>query len=538
MASENMKEGIDNSLKRVVKTSVFVFVGIVLSKILTYIYRVIIARKFGPEVFGLFSLSIIISTWFSTVASFGLDWGLTRYIPFYRGRGKKDKIRFIFKYMILVYLISGTIFGILLFLFSETISLRIFHNSQLIPFLRIFSIIIPISILTQPFVGTLKAYEKAGWHSFIFNISQNVVKIVMLIFLITLGVKSNSVAWSYLMGTLSMVLLAYIVLKKNVKELFDKNTLKNNEKKKLSKKLWNFSLPLMFFSIIGSLFYWIDSLMLGYYKGATYVGHYSVAISLAFLLLIASELLTPLFSPLIMKAYARKNTTFIKNLSKQLSKWIFLINLPLFLFIFIFPGTFINILFGGAFFEAENALRILSIGVLFSSVIIISNQLMYASGKSKLILSNIVISTITNIVLNIILIPIPKILFIENPYGLEGAAIATTISVILLNMLFLIQAKKHFLFIPLKRKMITIALISMIPTLVLLYLRSIISMTLVSLILILSLFILMYCALILLSGSLDKNDLMIIRAVWKKAFRVRDTKMIEDKKASEIPYPN
>lgn len=533
MTEINIQDDLDDSLRKVVKTSMFVFVGIVLSKILTYIYRVIIARKFGPEVFGLFSLALVILGWFNTIASFGLDGGLSRYIPFYRGRGEKDKIRFIFKYLIIVYLISGTIFGILLFLFSETISLKIFHNSQLIPFLRIFSIIIPISILTQPFIGTLKAYEKIGWHSFIFNISQNVVKIVILVFLIILGIKSNSVAWSYLMGTLSMVLLAYIVLKKNVKELFDKINLKSAEKKKLSKKLWGFSLPLMFFSIIGSLFYWVDTLMLGYYKGATYVGHYSVAMSLAFLLLMTSELLTPLFFPMVMKAYSQRKMAIIKNLSKQLTKWIFLINLPLFLSIFLFPGAFINILFGSAFSKANNALRILSIGTLFSSVIVISNQLMYASGKSKLILSNIVISTITNIVLNIILIPIPKILFIENPYGLEGAAIATTISVILLNMLFLIQSKKHFLFIPLKRKMITIALISIIPTLVLIYLRSVISMTLVSLILILSLFILIYCALIIVSGSLDKNDWMIIRAVWKKAFRVRDNTKIYQESATQ-----
>ena len=57
-------KGLDKSLKLLVKTSVIVFIGIALSKILTYGYRVIIARHYGPEVYGLFSLSLMIVGWF------------------------------------------------------------------------------------------------------------------------------------------------------------------------------------------------------------------------------------------------------------------------------------------------------------------------------------------------------------------------------------------------------------------------------------------------------------------------------------------
>lgn len=520
MIHNNMKEELDNSLKRVVKTSSFVFVGIFISKILTYAYKAIIARNFGAEVFGLFSLSLMISGWMLAIASFGLDAGLSRYIPFYRGKQQKEKIKYLFQHITSILIISGIIFGILLFILSETISIRIFNNPQLTSFLRIFSIIIPFSLLSGPLMGALKAYEKIGWHSFIFNIFQNGVKLIVLIFLIVLGINNESVAWSYLLGVLSMVVLAYIILKKKIKELFGKVNLKDIEKNDISKKVWNFSWPLLFYSIIGVMFYWTDTFLLGYFKSANEVGYYGSAITIVMLLIIAPELLTQLFFPLIIKAYSQKKHVLIKNLSKQISKWIFLVNLPLFLIMFLFPGAFINILFGAAFLKAETALKILAIGFLFSSVTIISTQLMYASGKSKIILMNIIISAVINIILNLILIPIPKILFIENQSGLEGAAIATTISIILLNILFIIQTKRNFSFIPLKKKMITIALISIIPTMALFFARKIIPINILSLILISVLFFLLYLLLILISKSLDKNDWMIINSVWKKMLRI------------------
>jgi len=519
------KEELHDSLKKIVKTSVLVFIGVILSKILTYVYRGIIARKFGAEAFGLFSLALVALGWFSSIASFGLDSGLSRYIPLYRGKDQKEKIKYIFKHVLSIYLISGLAFGILLFIFSETISLNIFHEPQLIPFLRIFAVVLPISLFVSPLLGTLKAYEKIGWHSFIFNIFQNLTKVVLLVLLIIIGFKSNSIAWSYLFGTIGMVLLAYIILKKYVPEIFGKVNLPDKEKKDLSKKLWNFSLPLLFFSIIGSIFYWVDTFMLGYYKGAEAVGFYSAAVTILVLLLMAYELLSPLFFPLVMKAYARRKTIIIKDLSKQLSKWVFMINLPIAILIFIFPGAFINILYGSEFLAASSALRIMVIGTFFSSVLAVSTQLMYVSGRSKLILLNMIIATIVNFILNVLLIPLPKILFIENAGGLEGAAISTTLSLILLNLLFALQAKKHFSFIPLKRKMITIMLISILPTIILVYLRNLVSMTVLPMIFICGFYFLLYFGLLFLSKSFDENDWMILRAIWGKTRQIhRDTK--------------
>jgi O-antigen/teichoic acid export membrane protein len=63
-------------LSMLVKTSFFIFFAVFISKLTTYIYKIIIARNFGPEVYGLFSLGLIIVSFVATFASLGLNDGL------------------------------------------------------------------------------------------------------------------------------------------------------------------------------------------------------------------------------------------------------------------------------------------------------------------------------------------------------------------------------------------------------------------------------------------------------------------------------
>ena len=92
-----IQKKLDNSLKLVVKTSLIGLFGILIAKVFAFIYRTLIARSFGPEVYGLFSLSLIIIAWFVSFSSLGLSEGLLRYISIFRGKKEMSKIRYILR---------------------------------------------------------------------------------------------------------------------------------------------------------------------------------------------------------------------------------------------------------------------------------------------------------------------------------------------------------------------------------------------------------------------------------------------------------
>lgn len=509
---------LDKSLKLLVKTSFIVFIGLFLSKILAYVYRIIIARYYGPEVYGLFSLALTIVGFFGAIAAFGLVDGITRFVPILRAKNKKDDIKYLLKYALKFSLITGLIASIMLFLSSEFIAVSIFHNPDLTVLIRFFSAMILLSLFNNIFLGMLRGFEEISSYSFIYNIFQNIARVGILIVLVLMGFSSGGspVVLSFVLGTLLTMIVSFSFAKFKLKQIFGSYN-RSKDYSSLRSEIFHYSWPIMFSSVISLLFYWIDSFSLGFYKSATEVGFYNAAVPIAMLLGFVPELFMQLFFPMINREYASKNHKLIEQLSKQVTKWIFMAILPIFILIFFFPGAALNILFGSQYIVAQDALRILLAGAFISAIFAVCSNLISMIGKSKLIMFNLIIASMLNLILNTFLVPAHSLLGLDNSSGMIGAALATFISIVLFNTLFLFQMKKYLKFMPLRRSMIPILLISLIPTIILFYLRKSFEMNLLAIILIAALFFGLYGLLLIVFKLLDVNDWMIIRAILRKA---------------------
>ncbi len=507
---ENERKNIDNSLKFIAKSSSFILIGVIFSKIASYIYRVSIARYFGPEVYGLLSLSLMITGWLIAFAMVGVSSGVFRFIPIYRGKKEIDKVKYMFRLSSAFFLFTGLIAMVILFLLAEFISLNIFHNPNLIIFLKLFSISIPLSIFMNHFTSITLAYGKVSWYSFSFHILGNLIKIISLFLFILIGLGVNSVIFSHILGIFVILVTLYFVSKYLIKELFQEYSLDKNIKLKIRKELFSYSWPFLFSTIVIYIFYWTDSFMIGYFLDVESVGFYNVAIPIALLLTITTELFMSVLFPLATKEYARKNFKIARELMEQVGKWIFLINIPILILIFVFSKEIISILFGSEYLIAESALRILSFGVFFSSILNVSQEALKMMGKSKLILLDIIVATLFNMCLNFILIP---------KYGISGAAISTAISLIFLNFVMFFQAKYYFLVSPLRKKTGRILIVSLISTIILLVIVSYGNVNIFSFIFLSFFYILFYFLLILITGCLDKNDFTILKSFKKKLFK-------------------
>jgi len=165
-----MKNKLDESLKLIAKTSFVVLIGIIISKLSLYIYRVIIARYYGPEVYGLFSLALMILNLFVAISALGLSEGILRYVPLYRSKSDFSKIKKLFKITNYISLFSSIFFAVILFFSAKFISVNIFHNQDLTIFIKIAGLILPFYVLSGLYLSLIRAFEMINLYSFLINI--------------------------------------------------------------------------------------------------------------------------------------------------------------------------------------------------------------------------------------------------------------------------------------------------------------------------------------------------------------------------------
>ncbi len=499
---------INKSLKLIAISSLIVLLGVFFSKIFTYLYRILIARSFGPEDYGLFSLATMILILLVAVSSLGLPEGLVRYVAFYRGKKNLQMVKTMIKESFYLITLTSLFTAGLLIILTPWISMEIFHTPDLMPYLYISAAIIPLLSLANLYLSVLRAFEKIASFSFIHNFLQNFIKIAALFIFIMWGIKEYSIMASYFISILVMFFVAFLTVKISI---FRKIKIGFKPKLKSSKKslykILSYSWPLSLLSVASFILYWVDSFTIGYFRNPVEVGLYNVAVPLAALVMIVPDLIIQLFFPLVTKEYSKNNYSLIKELSKQATKWVFMINVPLTLIIVLFPGAIINFFFGSTYLGAEHSLQLLAIGSLFGSLSIIPANLISMMGKSKIMLLNIVSMMVFNITLNILLVP---------SYGMVGAAFATMLVFISITIIYFIQCNHYLSFIPLRRKMLWISLLSLIPLSLVLFLKNFLTITPIILIILGIIFITIYSLTIYIFRCLDKHDFFIISIFLKK----------------------
>ncbi|PIN89496.1 hypothetical protein COU57_05870 [Candidatus Pacearchaeota archaeon CG10_big_fil_rev_8_21_14_0_10_32_14] len=502
---------IDQSLKLVARSSIIIFAGIIISKILTYIYRIIIARQFGPEIYGVFSLILMMIGFLTPFINLGLNEGLLRFIPQWRGKNETKKIEYATSFSTKFILLNSIIISGILFLLADFISITLFKEPQLTPFTQIVAVFLIFMVFSRFLLIIIRSYEYVVIHTLLEKIIMTSIHVLFLILLISIGLNSDSIIYSYVAGFIIVTIISYIYINKIIKLKFHSN-IDDSEKKTIRKELLFYSIPIMFSGIITVMFTWVDTFFIGYFLGTKDVGIYNAAVPIATLMLITQEIFLHLLYPIFNREFSKDNIKNIDNLSKQVTKWIFMINLPILLFVLIYPHYIINLLFGPEYVQASNSLRILSIGVFLSSIFYVSQRLILVKGKSKILFWDLFYTSILNIILNIILTP---------KLGINGAAFATTFSWIILSLLWIYQTKKYLNIVPLRRKMLNISLVSIIPFLFLIYIGRIIKINNLSIVLIFITYILLYYLLLLMTKCLDKNDITILKAFTMKIFKTR-----------------
>lgn len=495
-------------VKTIAKGASYFFVGMLISKVLTYFYRVFIARYFGPDDYGLFSLGLMVLSIAGLFARMGLHSGVVRYIPYYKGKRDNPRIRGTILYSLMSVGVSSILIAGLLILSADQISQRIFHNPALTDMLIVMSLALPFLsmfyILNFGFQG-FKAIQYKVYTEQIFWNATNLITVLILGFL---GFGAIGIAWSYTLSIICTLLFATYLFQKKVFPFLFSNIKAINT----TKELLTYSFPLVLSGVFGGVIISnADIAMIGYFKDSVDVGIYNAALPTAQILGIVTGSLTILFLPIITELYAKDKMQELERVYKTTVKWIFFFNFPLLLILLLYPHIIISFLFGKDYSTGSNALFFLSFGIFLLGLSTTHSSILGMLKKTKIIFYITVIAASANLPLNWFLIP---------KMGITGAAIASFLTYFIQYLLLFYFSYRFVKIIPVSYSMIK-AVIASIASFIIFYTISqpLLSLGYVQLTLIFLLvgYLGIYSVFLLISRALDEEDVEILRAIERKS---------------------
>jgi O-antigen/teichoic acid export membrane protein len=425
-------------LKAIAKGTGLVFIGTVLGTLLGLILRVIVVRYITPSEFGLLSLGLVIVNILITISCLGFRNGVPRYISYALGQKDYFKVWQTIKSALTLALGLSLCFCALLFAFPSAIA-QLFHQASLVLPLRILSLLIPLSVLIDVLVAILRGFADVKAKVYFKNILVVGIKIILVVIVIILGLAFKGVLWAYLGGNvLSAVALIYYARKKIHQNLpKEKKLLPSISHSYLSvaRELLVFSLPLLGSSVATMIIGWTDTLMLAYFKTSEMVGLYNAALSLTKFLTVPLSALSFIYLPFVSKLFARKQYKEINKLYSTVTQWTFLFTLPAILVMLFAPKAVLHLFFGRQYIAASVAMQLLTLGEAVHICLGPNGMTILAGGKTKIIFICTLGSAMVNILLNCLLIP---------RYDLAGAAIASAVSLMLVNILFSVLVFKFY----------------------------------------------------------------------------------------------
>ncbi len=182
----------------------------------------------------------------------------------------------------------------------------------------------------------------------------------------------------------------------------------------------------------------IDKVMLGYYIPIEQIAYYNVAIFIAAVIAVPQRSMHQILLPLSAKYLNEKNFDSLKDLYKRSSLNLFIISGFIFLLIVLNINQLYNIIpeeFNGGLF----VVFIISVAKLYDATLGSNNAILFNSDYYRMVLFFGVILVIVMVFLNILLIPL---------YGINGAALATFLAIVLYNTIKLIFVYKKFNMLP------------------------------------------------------------------------------------------
>ncbi|WP_431157042.1 flippase [Winogradskyella poriferorum] len=414
---------LNNNLRELLSKAGIYFLFRVFGFLFAYIFALFVIKKFGSETYGLVTLSFTFIVIGSAITRLGFDVHLTKV---FSSNLETDTKTNLYVTSFIISVVISFIIATSLYLLSNFISTHIFFNQKLQPYLKWGAITLPFLSIVLINSGVFRGLKRNTLFS-IFNTFGRffLATIFTLIFVYILNRSSEWVIIGHFLGLALLAVVSLIIIFKLLRPL---GQIKWDSTLDFTKD----SVPILMALLVVMLLDWTDKIFLGIFEDESKVGVYDIVFRIAVLIKFCLEAINSILAPKISEFYHCQQFDELQKIVSYSTKLNTYISLLIFVGIIVFCNPILLFL-GEDFIEGQIALIILAFGQLIGSLSGSVGVILQMTGHQKIFRNIAIVALVLNVILNVVLI---------NLYGLTGAAIATTTSLITLNVLSAFYIKK------------------------------------------------------------------------------------------------
>jgi len=411
---------MSETANRIVKNSFYNFVGNNITKVITIFLTIFIARFFSEIEFGKFSFALSFTGLFIILIDMGTNLVVVRDITTNKEKTTEIVSNVCFLKIISTFWTLSIIFILINILKYPTITKYAVY---------IASLIIAFESFSETIKSVIQAFEQQKYIA-ITRIIRVFLRFITTIPFLIMGYKILTILLIYLIVQIVSFLIIFIIYLTKFGSFKIKKI-----KIRILKKYIIKGFPFLLSSAFVIIYFRIDITMLSIMKNDAIVGWYNAAYTIIDALIAIVIAINSALLPVAVILF-NKSKVKLKNLINIYAKLIFTISVPICVGGFVLSDKIILLIFGEKYFESIIVFKFLIWVIIPLYFVHLLGMILIAIKQEKLGVPALFITSIINIIANLILIP---------KYSLIGAAIATIISeIVYLFMYYAIITRKLY----------------------------------------------------------------------------------------------
>ena len=388
-----------------------------------YLFIYFTVFYFGAETQGRLSLSFSIMILSSLLCRLGAD---IHFVKLFAIQGKYDDARGLyFKTVPLFFIISGMM-SVIIFLLAGVISDYVFQDPELKPYLQWTAPCIMLFTFILLNAAVFRGLKKNSLYAFLFNGGRFLFSILVFGLLLLLFSKDPL---QPIIAHTTAIFILFLISVIYIRKLIYPRTTQTDYG---TRSFLRGSFPMLLSASMIVFLGWLDTFILGMFRGSADVGVYNVVLKIAAVISFSMIASDSILAPKLSKAYYDDDLPLFKKLVTFTTMINAGVSIVIIAGILLFKD-FILGLFGEEFQLATTTLIILCSGQLINAIFGPVGSIFQMTGHQRVWQNILLVSVIINITLNVLL---------AKEYGMNGVAVATAFSLVFSKLVSVFYIKR------------------------------------------------------------------------------------------------